>query len=142
MADPAPIRARAAVVLLMSAALVGAAFGAGRAVGRWTPDERTTREHQERLAQFAPVRAHLPVGEVVGFLSDAPPDYRGGPGVPNFMLAQSAVAPVVLDDTPAHRLVLATFLFRDTDPATYTTEELRIVMEFGNGIVLFERTAP
>jgi hypothetical protein len=92
---------------------------------------RTSRiEISERSDQrFAALRSALPKRGVVG--------YVGAPGTPalaDYYLAQYALAPLVVENSPNHPLVIGNF-----PPGTVAlaSERLRLVKDFGDGVLLF-----
>ena len=97
--------------------------------------------------RFAALRPLLPVHGLVGYLSD--PELAGAtPRDSNaaalrqfrrYLLAQYALAPALLVKGTEPELVVGNF-----DPGTTPTAPggLRIVRDFGDGLVLFRRSAP
>jgi len=87
-------------------------------------------DHVAKLSdqRFAALKAELPARGVVGYL--------GEPGdclAPDYYLTQYALAPLVIDPSPNHPLVVGNF------PSTHLPEfstDFRVVKDFGNGVVL------
>lgn len=122
-----PTRTRIVVLVFISCALLSSA----RLVvqdpipGHSAPDDV---ERQSDL-RFARLKAVLPQRGVVGYVGDA-----GESGVAPYYLAQYALAPLVLDRSPSHKLVIGNFSLRD---APTSLEKLRLVKDFGDGVLLF-----
>jgi len=93
--------------------------------GRSTPDEIAQRSD----LRFASLKAVLPQRGVIGYVGDA-----GESGVAPYYLAQYALAPLVLDRSPNHPLVVGNFPLR---PPAHSVVNLRLVKDFGDGILLF-----
>jgi hypothetical protein len=66
----------------------------------------------------------------VGYV-DAP----GNDNTANYYLAQYALAPLVIDYSPQHALVVGNF--PANSPARPLSSNLRLVQDFGNGVLLF-----
>lgn len=79
--------------------------------------------------RFAALRAALPQHGVIGYVGDT-----GEPGVAPYYLAQYALAPLVLDRSLNHPLVVGNF---SSSAPTASFEKLRLVQDFGNGVLLF-----
>lgn len=95
--------------------------------------------------RFAAIRADLPAHGTVGYLGDPAPT---GPTPRDsvaaalhhfrrYLLAQYALAPLVVVETPGPELVVGNF---DTTAAAPAGMEL--VRDFGGGLVLYRRTGP
>ena len=91
-----------------------------------TPSDVTRRSDQ----RFATLKAALPERGVVGYVGQP-----GTPGLPDYYLAQYALAPLVLDHSPNHALVIGNF------PMALLTgspsADLHLVKDFGDGLLLF-----
>ena len=92
--------------------------------GRSTPDEIAQRSD----LRFASLKAVLPQRGVIGYVGDA-----GESGVAPYYLAQYALAPLVLDRSPNHPLVVGNF---PLSPSAAPVEKLRLVKDFGDGVLL------
>ena len=79
--------------------------------------------------RFAKLKAALPQRGVIGYVGDG-----GESGVPAYYLAQYALAPLVLDRSPNHSFVVGNF---SSNPPTASVEKLRLVKDFGDGVLLF-----
>jgi hypothetical protein len=77
--------------------------------------------------RFAALKAALPPRGVVGYVGDS------SDPVADYYLAQYALAPLVIDHSPNHALVIGNF------PASLhaSVEHLQLVTDFGNGVLLF-----
>jgi hypothetical protein len=78
--------------------------------------------------RFAAVKTLLPPRGVVGYIGEPGALARG-----DYYLAEYALAPVVVDDSPNHPLVLANF----PDASFSAPTNLRLMKDFGNGVALF-----
>jgi hypothetical protein len=97
--------------------------------------------------RFAALRPLLPAHGLVGYLSD--PELSGGtPRDSNaaalhqfrrYLLAQYALAPALLVKGTEPELIVGNF---DPGPTPTAPTGLRIVRDFGDGLVLFQRSAP
>lgn len=136
-------RTRLGLALVLLYALAsGAAWLklAGSAAGRSAPDEISTYERR-----FQEVRAALPARGVVGYLgrtdsAGRTPAEREASSLLDFkryLLAQYALAPVVLIESTEPDIVVGNF---DRGKAPSTPVGFRIERDFGNGLVLFRRS--
>jgi hypothetical protein len=76
--------------------------------------------------RFALLKAALPQNGVVGYVGDSD-------NLEDYYLAQYALAPVVVDRSPNHPLVVGNF---PTAPAP-ADSNLQLLKDFGNGVLLF-----
>jgi hypothetical protein len=79
--------------------------------------------------RFALLKAALPQRGVVGYLGESGPLAIG-----RYYLTQYALAPLVVENSPNHALVIANF---PSSPPTARPENLRLVKDFGNGVLLY-----
>ena len=95
------------------------------------PSSLATGDIAQRSDQrFAAVKAALPQRGVVGYVGDP-----GIPALGDYYLAQYALAPLVLDHSPNHSLVVGNFM---TSPTSRELPAgLRLVTDFGDGVMLF-----
>ena len=89
--------------------------------------------HQDDVAKrsdqrFAPLRGELPAHGVIGYMGES-----AGTATPDYYLAQYALAPLVLDHSINHKLVVGNF-----PTASKLPHELALVKNFGNGVLLLE----
>lgn len=89
------------------------------------PDDIARRSDR----RFSDLKAALPQRGVIGYVGDP-----GESGVPAYYLAQYALAPLVLDRSPNHRLVVGNF---SSSVSPVSLEKLRLVKDFGDGVLLF-----
>jgi len=80
--------------------------------------------------RFAALKAVLPQRGVVGYVGENGTDALG-----DYYLAQYALAPLVVDHSSDHELVVGNFPSGPGD----TPEGLHLVRDFGDGIELFAR---
>jgi len=125
----ASFRVRAAVLLLVSTALVsGGRFLVDVAALAWEargPDEVTLYERR-----FAALRAMAPRTGVVGYLSDRPDTPR------EFFLTQYALAPLIVVAHARAPLVVGNFFEPDAAPALAAARGLTLLHDFGGGVAL------
>jgi len=94
-----------------------------------------TRTHASEISKrsderFAALRTELPQRGVVGYVGEA-----GTPALADYYLAQYALAPLVVDNSPNHPLVIGNFPGAASDSAW--TQKLQLVTDFGDGLKLF-----
>jgi hypothetical protein len=77
--------------------------------------------------RFAAMKAALPTRGVVGYVGES------GDPVADYYLAQYALAPLVIDRSPNHPLVVGNF--PGSSPGT--PDHLQLQADFGNGVLLF-----
>ncbi len=77
--------------------------------------------------RFAALKAALPTRGIVGYIGES------GDPVADYYLAQYALAPLVIDHSVNHPLVIGNF------PGSFagTPDHLRLLTDFGNGVLLF-----
>lgn len=85
------------------------------------PDSVARRSDQ----RFAALKAALPPRGIVGYVGD-----RGN--LADYYLAQYALAPIVVDNSPNHPFVVGNF---PTTPVP-STLNLQLLKDFGNGVLL------
>ncbi len=110
--------------LLSSARLVVDA--PGPAAVRNSRDDISKRSDQ----RFAALHSALPKRGVVGYVGEP-----GTPGLADYYLAQYALAPLVVDHSPNHPLVVGNF--PAGTPAPASPQDLQLVKDFGDGVLLF-----
>jgi hypothetical protein len=93
-----------------------------------SPGRRQTNDLANGSDQrFAALKAALPPQGIVGYI--------GEPGDPaDYYLAQYALAPLIVDHSPNHPLVVGNFPL--SRPANLS-DHLHMVKDFGNGVLLF-----
>lgn len=80
--------------------------------------------------RFSALKATLPERGVVGYIGDP-----GTPALSDYYLAQYALAPLVVDHSSNHALVIGNF---PAAPAmSAPPKDLRLVKDFGDGVLLF-----
>jgi hypothetical protein len=85
------------------------------------------RQSDER---FAELKTMLPESGIVGYVGESGPAADG-----SYYLAQYALAPLVVDRSPNRALVVGNFA--TSQVAQSAVENLRLVKDFGNGVLLF-----
>jgi hypothetical protein len=90
-----------------------------------------------QYARFVDFRVIVPEDAILGYLNDLPADDAVGSSM--FFAAQYVLAPRLLQKTGSYDMVLGNF----TRPADFAAlgrkHGLRIVRDFGKGVVLFRR---
>ena len=94
-------------------------------LGRSAPDDVEQRSD----LRFARLKAALPQRGVVGYVGDT-----GESGIATYYLAQYALAPLVLDRSSNHSFVVGNFR---SSAASRAFDKLRLVKDFGDGVLLF-----
>jgi hypothetical protein len=92
--------------------------------GHVAPDNIAKRSDQ----RFATVRSALPGRGIIGYVGE-----NGESSLPDYYLAQYALAPLVVDRSIQHKFVIGNFPSGDV-PASLPG--LRKIQDFGNGVVL------
>ena len=80
--------------------------------------------------RFSALRAALPERGVIGYVGEPGADAMG-----DYYWAQYALAPLVVEHSPNHRLVVGNFV--STSAARPAFENLHLARDFGNGVLLF-----
>ena len=88
-------------------------------------DDISTRSDE----RFAALKAHLPVSGVIGYIGEA-----NDSATPDYYLTQYALAPLVVDLSPNHEIVVGNF---PSTPPSKIPQNLRLMKDFGNGVMLF-----
>jgi hypothetical protein len=78
--------------------------------------------------RFAAVKTSLPKQGVIGYIGEPGALARG-----DYYLAEYALAPLVVDDSTNHPLILANF----SNLPPVAPPNLQLVKDFGNGVALF-----
>ena len=78
--------------------------------------------------RFSALKSQLPSRGVVGYVGES-----GNAGTEDYYLAQYALAPLVVERSKNHRLVIVSVT---TEPPKPDTSGLELVKNFGNGVAL------
>jgi hypothetical protein len=78
--------------------------------------------------RFAAVKMRLPASGVVGYIGES-----GDSSSPNYYLTQYALAPIVVDRSTHHAIVIGNF---PLSPPSDLPPSLRLVEDFGGGVLL------
>lgn len=89
-----------------------------------TPDDISRRSDQ----RFTAVKTRLPAGGVIGYLGES-----GDSSTPDYYLTQYALAPLVVDRSTHHAIVIGNF---PLSPPSSIPPNLRLVEDFGSGVLL------
>lgn len=90
---------------------------------RTTSDDVSRRSDQ----RFAALKVKLPASGVIGYIGES-----GDSATPDYYLAQYALAPLVVDLSANHPIVVGNF---HSSPAEIPPN-LRLMEDFGNGVIL------
>jgi hypothetical protein len=88
-----------------------------------SPDEVSVRSDR----RFAALKELLPDHGVVGYIGDS------GDATADYYLAQYALAPLVVEHSLNHPLIVGNF---PSSPPQLAEHHLRIIRDFGNGVLL------
>ena len=97
---------------------------------RISSDDISKRSDQ----RFAALKARLPAGGVIGYIGEP-----GDLATPDYYLTQYALAPLVVDLSPNHSLVVGNF---PSSPPFGIPQNLHLVEDFGQGVMLFAKDTP
>jgi hypothetical protein len=85
--------------------------------------------------RFAAAKAVLPRRGVIGYIGEGGDLARG-----DYYAAEYALAPLVVDDSPDHSLVLGNFPHSSVPaPPNVELENLQLIQDFGHGVALFAK---
>jgi hypothetical protein len=90
-----------------------------------SPDTVARRSDQ----RYSALKSALPGRGVIGYIGEP-----GTSALADYYLAQYALAPLVVDQSPNHAQVMGNFPSAQPAPAP---PNLRLVQDFGNGVLLF-----
>jgi hypothetical protein len=90
-----------------------------------TPDDVSKQSDQ----RFAIVKSRLPASGVIGYIGES-----GNSFTPDYYLTQYALAPLVVDHSTYHAIVIGNF---PLSPPSDLPPNLRLVEDFGSGVLLF-----
>ena len=89
-----------------------------------SPDDISKQSDQ----RFAAVKTRLPATGVIGYIGES-----GNSSTPDYYLTQYSLAPLVVDRSTNHAIVIGNFLH---SPPSDLPLDLRLVQDFGNGVLL------
>ena len=95
--------------------------------GQITPDDIAARSDQ----RFSLLKMQLPTQGVVGYIGET-----GDSALADYYLTQYALAPLVVDYSPEHALVIGNF---PSSQPTAISPDLRVIQDFGKGVFLLGR---
>jgi len=78
--------------------------------------------------RFAAVKTHLPATGVIGYIGES-----GDSSIPGYYLTQYALAPLVVERSTHHAIVIGNF---PLSPPSNLPPNLRLVEDFGSGVLL------
>jgi len=119
-------RTEAAIVILIVGSLLSSVrmtFKASRP-GHSEPDVIAERSDE----RFARLKTRLPAQGIVGYIGEA-----GDSATPDYYLTQYALAPLVVDDSTDHALVVGNF---PSSQLPKIPQNLRLVDDLGDGVLL------
>jgi len=130
-------RAGIGLLLLLLYAVVSDARWIYRA-GRGLMDARADDPITSYERRFRELRRALPVGGVIGYVSGAPPGHFTAEDFRRFLLAEYALAPLVLINGTAPDLIVGNFT-PDSMPSAPPAPGLQLVRDFGEGVWLLRK---
>ena len=89
-----------------------------------TPEDIAARSGE----RFSLLKTRLPVEGVVGYIGES-----GDSALPDYYVTQYALAPLIVDHSPEHALVVGNF---PSSQPSGISPDLRVVQDFGNGVLL------
>jgi hypothetical protein len=123
--DPLPARLRIGILVFLFCCLSSSARLVRNAPSPFAlrADDIAARSDN----RFAPLKSVLPARGVIGYIGES-----GNSGTADYYLAQYALAPLVIEHSPAHALVVGSFPHSTPEvPAN-----LELVRNFGHGVLL------
>jgi hypothetical protein len=78
--------------------------------------------------RFAAIKPYLPSRGVIGYIGET-----GNSAIPDYYLAQYALAPLVIDRSLNHPVVVGNF---PSLPPDIASGHVKVVQDFGNGVLL------
>jgi hypothetical protein len=123
----ASLRAKAAILLFTLCCLLSTIRILREAPNpaHLNPDEISRRSDQ----RFGAVKTRLPAIGVIGYIGES-----GNSSTPDYYLTQYALAPLVVDRSTHHAIVVGNF---PLSPPSDLPRNLRLVEDFGSGVLLF-----
>jgi hypothetical protein len=97
------------------------------------PDPGTLNE-----TRFAQLKKKLPSTGVIGYVADDR-DIDKSVAWRRYAMTQYALAPLIVERTTDHELVLGVFKDVNAMPARVAGTDLLVIEEFGEGVVLFKK---
>lgn len=121
-----PLRTTAAIAILILGSLLSSARMLFKSPhpGHFEPDSVAARSDE----RFARIKMRLPAEGVVGYIGDS-----GDSATPDYYLTQYALAPLVVDNSTDHALVIGNFPSSQTSRIPHN---VRLVEDFGDGVLL------
>lgn len=127
---PAPSAGRARTTAAIAILILGSLLSSGRIIFKarhlgFVDPERIAARSDRR---FFMLKTRLPNQGVVGYIGES-----GDSATPDYYLTQYALAPLVVDNSTNHAIVIGNF------PASHSAgipQNLRLVEDFGNGVLL------
>jgi len=126
--DRFPVRTTVSILLFLVCCLLSSfrLIHNAPAPAQVSPDDIAARSDQ----RFSALKAQLPERGVIGYVGES-----GNSGTADYYLAQYALAPLVIDHSANHPLVIGSY----PTAAPQFPEDLRLVRDFGNGVLLLAR---
>jgi hypothetical protein len=124
--DSASPRAKCAILLFTLCCLLSTTRILREApnLAHLSPDDISKRSDQ----RFAAVKTRLPASGVIGYIGES-----GDSSTPDYYLTQYALAPLVVDRSTHHAIVIGNF---PLSPPSDLPPNLRLVEDFGSGVLL------
>lgn len=122
-----PVRITISIVTLAACCLLSSARLVLDAHSLQVASDEIARRSDQR---FSALKAALPGQGVVGYVGEP-----GTPALADYYLTQYALAPLVVDHSPNHALVVGNF--PASPSAGAPSGDLQLVKDFGDGVLLF-----
>ena len=120
-------KAIGATLLLVACCLLSTAHIIFQAPGPGHINSDDISKHSD--LRFAALKARLPTSGVIGYIGEP-----GDSAIPDYYLTQYALAPLVVESSPNHSLVIGNF---PSSRVSVIPPGLTPVEDFGNGVILF-----
>jgi hypothetical protein len=132
-----PVRTRVGLAVTVVFALVSDGQFLVKALVDYVRTSRPTAI-EVYLSRFGEIRTALPARGVVGYVAEPKGKeiLHGGDYYRKFHLAQYALAPLIIVDSPDRPLVIGNFASGTPPPQS---PGLSLVRDYGNGVMLFRR---
>ena len=94
--------------------------------------------------RYTELKKHLPARGVVGYIMDGPPEMvlTDNSAQAEYFVTQYTVTPVILQNNHDEALVIGNFHNTASLKKALSSANLKVVKDFGGGLILFERRAP
>jgi len=122
-----PIRTTASIAFLILLSLLSSVWMIFTSPKPWHIEANSIAARSDK--RFAAVKAHLPANGIIGYIGET-----CDAALPDYYLAQYALAPLVVDRSAHRAIVIGNF---PDAPPSEISADLKLVQDFGNGVLLF-----